>query len=143
MHRLVALLAVFAALLTAPAAAFAQEANPFAPNSGQQAPQTNQPPPAAPVEDRKSDDGDLSSSVAIGIGVIVVVLIGGIWFAITRDARQAAPERRRSHTAITEPDAEARATPGSRGYHATRASSRSTRRHSKQEQKRRKRGRAH
>jgi len=140
MSRLVALIAVVAALVALPATAHAQS-NPFLDQSGQSQ-QRNQPPPAAPVDDSQDDDGDLSTTVAIGIGVIVVLLIGGIWFAITRDARQAAPERRRAHTARSEPDADTRATPGSRGRRPTRAHSSRSRKHSKQEQKRRKRGRA-
>ncbi|MBB4663300.1 hypothetical protein [Conexibacter arvalis] len=139
MHRFVALIAVVAALAALPAAALAQD-NPFLPDSGQQTPRQNTPPPPAPVEEDRGDDGDLGPGVAIGVGVIVVALIAGIWIAISRDARGAAPDRRRQHTARTEPDADLRATPGSRGRHATRA--RRGRKPSKQEQKRRKRGRA-
>ncbi|MDO8186211.1 hypothetical protein Q5424_03785 [Conexibacter sp. JD483] len=145
MIRLAALLAV-ATLAVAPAAATAQALNdPLSPLQGQQqapiSPQPNQPPAPAPVENR--DDGDGSGpGVAIAIAVITVALIGGIWFAITRDARQHAPKRNRRHTARTDPTAEELATPGSRGRHRTRAAPRTTRRHSKQEQKRRKRGRA-
>jgi len=139
MHRIVALIAVVAALVALPATALAQDANPFLPDTP--APQQNTPPPPAPVEEDGGDDGDLGGGVVIGIGIAVVALIGGIWFAITRDARRAAPQHRRPHTARTEPDAAARATPGSRGRHATRVAARG-RKHSKQEQKRRKRGRA-
>lgn len=141
MNRFVAMIVIVAALAALPAAALAQD-NPFLPPAQQQqAPslQPSTPPPPAPVEDR--DDGDgLSPSVAIAIGVIVLGLIAGIWFFIARDAREAAPNRRRVHTARTEPDAQERATPGSRGRHHTRATTR--RKPSKQEQKRRKRGRA-
>lgn len=144
MARLVALIAVLAALVALPATAFAQQ-NPLLPGEGQQqqTPPINTPPPPAPVQEDSGDDGDLGSGVAIAIGAIVVALIAGIWFAITRDARQAVPERRRAHTARTEPDAEMRATPGAKGRHATRAAPRGKgRKPSKQEQKRRKRGRA-
>lgn len=145
MTRFVALLLtiLLAALAATPSAALAQD-NPFAPGNGQQqqAPSLPQgPPPPAPVDDSSNDGDGLTPAVGIAIGVVVLALIGGIWFAITRDARQAAPERRRVHTARTEPDAEARATPGSRGRHHTRSSGR-RRKPSKQEQKRRKRGRA-
>lgn len=139
MHRLVALIAVVAALVALPATALAQD-NPFLPDSGQSAPRQNTPPPPAPVEDR-SDDSDLGAGTVVAIGLAVVALIGGIWFAITRDARTAAGDERRAHTARTEPDAAARATPGSRGRHATRSGSRG-RKLSKREQARRKRGRA-
>jgi hypothetical protein len=143
MIRLAALLAA-ATLAVAPAAASAQLNDPFSPPVQQQAPaapQPNQPPTPAPVEDR--DDGDGSGpGVAIAIGLITVALIGGIWFAITRDARQHTPRRGGKHNARTEPTADELATPGSRGRHHTRAAPRSARRHSKQEQKRRKRGRA-
>lgn len=142
MHRFVALIAVVAALVAFPAAALAQDANPFLPDSGQGTPQQNTPPPPAPVEeDSSDDDGDMGAGVVIGIGLAVVLLIGGIWIAISRDARRAAPGHRRTHTARTEPDALARATPGSRGRHATRPAPRG-RKHSKQERARRKRGRA-
>lgn len=140
MARLVALIAVVAALVALPATSFAQQ-NPLLPGDGQQqAPPVNTPPPPAPVQQDSGDDGDLGAGVAVAIGVIVVALIAGIWFAITRDARQAVPDRRRAHTARTEPDAEMRATPGSKGR-ATRAAPKG-RKPSKQEQKRRKRGRA-
>jgi hypothetical protein len=142
MHRIVALIAVVVALAALPAVASAQD-NPFLPPAQQQqqapAQPLDQPPPPAPVEDR--DDGDgLSPTVAVAIGIITILLIGGIWFAITRDARSVTKERKRTHTARTEPDAFERATPGSRGRHHTRATTR--RKPSKQEQKRRKRGRA-
>lgn len=140
MHRFVALIAVVAALVVFPAAALAQD-NPFVPDTGQPAPQQNTPPPPAPVNEDSGDDGDMGPGVVIGVGIAVVALIGGIWFAITRDARRNAPGHRRVHTARTEPDAEARATPGSRGRHPTRSSPRG-RKHSRQEQARRKRGRA-
>jgi len=139
MHRLVALIAVVAALAASPAAALAQD-NPFLPDAGQQAPQVDSPPPPAPVEERSSDDGDLGTGVAIAVAAIVVLVIAGIWYAITRDARQAAPSRARPHTARSEPDADARATPGARGRHPARAAR--GRKLSRQEQKRRKRGRA-
>lgn len=141
MSRLVALAAVLAVLAATPAAALAQD-NPFLPPLQQQTPsqQPSTPPTPAPVEQR--DDGDgLDPSVTIAIALITVALIGGIWFAITRDARRATRDRRgKAHTARTEPDAFERATPGSRGRHHTKATSR--RKPSKQEQKRRKRGRA-
>jgi hypothetical protein len=140
MPRFVALIAVVAALVAFPAAALAQD-NPFVPDAGQPAPQQNTPPPPAPVDEDGGDDGDMGGGVVIGVGIAVVALIGGIWFAITRDARNAVPQHRRPHTARAEPDADARATPGSRGRHATRAAPRG-RKHSKQEQARRKRGRA-
>jgi hypothetical protein len=140
MNRFVALIVVVAALVATPATALAQD-NPFLPPvEQQQTPgQPSAPPPPAPVEQR--DDGDgLGAGVGIAIGVIAIALIAGIWFAISRDARAAAKQRRRAHTARTAPDARARATPGARGRHHPRATTR--RKPSKQEQKRRKRGRA-
>ena len=141
MTRLVALIAVVAALVAPPAAALAQQ-NPFLQEDQQQqqAPSLQEgPPPPAPVEAR--DDGDgMSPAVGIALGVAVLLVIGGIWFAITRDARQAAPERRRAHTARTEPDAQMRSSPGSRGRHHTRSTRH--RKPSRKERERRKRGRA-
>ncbi|MDW5594602.1 hypothetical protein VSS74_09655 [Conexibacter stalactiti] len=142
MHRFAALIAVVVALAAMPAAALAQE-NPFVPPLQQQAPSQpapSTPPPPAPVEDRDDDDGFGGAAVAV-VGLIVIALIGGIWFAISRDARRHAPDRRRVHTARTEPDAAELATPGSRGRHHTRSAPRS-RKPSRQEQKRRKRGKA-
>lgn len=142
MSRLVALAAVLVALAAAPAGALAQD-NPFLPPLQQQqtpSQQPSTPPTPAPVEER--DDGDgTGPGLTIAIAAITVALIGGIWFAITRDARRATRDRRNKvHTARTEPDAFERATPGSRGRHHTKATTR--RKPSKQEQKRRKRGRA-
>jgi hypothetical protein len=142
MTRFAALIAVVVALAAMPAAALAQE-NPFAPPLQQQAPaapQPSTPPPPAPVEDR--DDGDgFGDAAVLATALIVLALIGGIWFFISRDARRHAPDRRRSHTARTDPGAAELATPGARGRHHTRAPARS-RKPSVQERKRRKRGKA-
>jgi hypothetical protein len=72
--------------------------------------------------------------------LIVVVLIGGIWFAISRDARRNAPRRERVHSARVNPDVDDRRTPGQAGLH--RPKSPRHRKPSRAERERRKRGRA-
>jgi hypothetical protein len=141
MSRLIALAALLLAFGAAPAMAQAP-ANPFSSQTPAQ-PQSNQLPTPAPED--HSDHGDgTGPGLTIAIAAIVVLLIGGIWWAITRDARVHAPKRSRHHTAVTEPDANARATPGSRGRHQHRSPNAGGRRRrlSKQERERRKRGRA-
>lgn len=140
MTRAIALLTLLlvAAFAATPAGALAQD-NPFLPDPS--APQQQQPvapPPPAPVDD--DDDGDLSPAAAIGIGAIVVALIGGIWFAISRDARRHTPRRERVHSARVNPDVDDRRTPGQAGLH--RPKSPRHRKPSRAERERRKRGRA-
>ena len=81
-----ALLLVLAALLLLPAGAAAQD-NPFGPIP--QAP-PEQPAPAQPELEADADEG-LSDLQQLLIGLAAVALLGGISYAILRDARQAAP----------------------------------------------------
>jgi len=90
--RLAALLCL--AALLAPAAAIAQE-NPFGPIP-QPAPQQTQAPVAD--EDPTNDDG-LSSTQQILIFLAAIILLGGIAWAILRDAKEAAPAD--SHAPLT------------------------------------------
>jgi hypothetical protein len=83
--RLLVLLAVCSLALAVPAAAVAQD-NPFGPIP--QAP-PEQPPPA-PESGDPNQDG-LSDWQQLLIGVAAVALLGGIAWAIVRDARAAAP----------------------------------------------------
>ena len=84
------MIARFAALLclvilVAPAAALAQ--SPFDP-----IPPAPQPAPATtPQEDDDDEDGFLNSNQQLLIGLSGLVLLGGIAWAILRDARSAAP----------------------------------------------------
>jgi hypothetical protein len=88
--RLAVLLLVWAQLAL-PAAALAQ-GSPFAPIP--QAP----PQQTAPPEDVEDDDGDegLSETQQLLIAVAGIALLGGIAWAIVRDARRAAPVEARS-----------------------------------------------
>lgn len=90
--RLLVLVAVCSLSLALPLAAVAQD-NPFGP-----IPQTP-PEQPAPVQDPTDPTGDgLSDWQQLLIGAAAVVLLGGIAYAIIRDARNAAPadDRRRS-----------------------------------------------
>ena len=90
--RLLVLLAVCSLSLALPAAGLAQD-NPFGPIP--QAPPEQPPPVQAP--DDPNEDG-LKDWQQLLIGAAGIVLLGGIAWAILRDARQAAPadDRRRS-----------------------------------------------
>jgi hypothetical protein len=130
MARIVAILVV-AALAAIPAAAPAADPQPLLQDTPaqQQAPVPQQ----APTTQTTVDDGSLSSRELALVGLGIVVLIGAIWFVISRDARRFTAGRVR--TADGEPGA-------GRGGSATRAARRS-RRLSAEERRRRKRGRAH
>jgi len=142
MVRIVALMAVAAlaatpaaALAAAPAATPAQSLLGTPPQ--QQAPAPAQEPAQqqAPAQQPQTttERGSLSGAQVLLIALAVVALIGGIWFAIARDARRATAGRVRAA------DAELL---GGRGGSATRAARRS-RKLSAAEKQRRKRGRAH
>ncbi len=134
MVRIVALIIV-AALAAAPAAASAAAStNPFTPpaqqqNTPQEAPPQQQPRQPAPQPSTSS--GSISGAQGVMIAIAVVALIGGIWIAISRDARRVTAGRVRSGDEAL----------GGRGGSATRAGRRS-RKLSADERRRRKRGRA-
>jgi hypothetical protein len=137
MSRLAALIVVLA-LAVAPAAALAQDSNPFLQQgTPQQAPA--QPVPAPPPSSH-DNGGGLGDSGAALLGIAGALVVVGIGVLIARDARKSAPKRRRVHSAITNPDADDRRTPGARGR-ATRAPGK-RRKPSPAERRRRKRGRA-
>jgi hypothetical protein len=140
--RAIALLAVslVAVLAAAPAGALAQD-NPFLPDQSQPQQQQQQPvTPAPPPPDDSNDDGDLSPLAVLAIGAAVVLLIGGIWVVISRDARRHAPRRDRRHSAVTNPGADERSAPGAAGLHKPKSPRH--RKPSRAERERRKRGRA-
>jgi len=132
MARIVALLVV-AVLAAAPAAALAEVPPPDPTQSPfQQAPQQNQigetPLETRAPQQTQVDDGSIGGREGVLIGIGIVVLIGGIWFVIARDAKRATGGR-------------VPAADSSFGASPTRAAHRS-RRLSSAERKRRKRGRA-
>jgi hypothetical protein len=138
MSRLAALTVVLA-LAAAPAAALAQDSNPFLQQGTPQQQAPAQPAPAPPPTSH-DNGGGLGDSGAALLGVAGALVVVGIGVLIARDARKSAPKRRRVHSAITNPDAEDRRTPGARGR-ATRAPAK-RRKPSPAERRRRKRGRA-
>ena len=93
--RLAALLCLLA--LAAPGPALAQ--GPFQP-----LPPAPPPQPTTVVEPDPSDDGDdgLSSTQQLLIGLSGIILLGGIAWAILRDARSAAPVLRRKGSGADE-----------------------------------------
>lgn len=111
--RLAALIAVLA-LAAVPATALAQS-NPFLQQQQRalQTPTQAQLPPAPPPT--QSSGGGLGNRGAILLGIAGAVVVIGIGLLIARDARKSVPKRRRTHTALANPDADARRTPGSRG----------------------------
>jgi hypothetical protein len=134
MARIVALL-IIVAITVSPAAGIAAAPTDSTQSPFQQAPaptqdQVEQQPvqTQAPASQTQADDGSVSGTEALLIGVGIVALLGGIWVVIARDARRA--------TAGRVPSADSPL-----GGSATRASHRS-RRLSAAERKRRKRGRA-
>jgi len=140
MVRIVALMVV-AALAATPAAALA--ASTSAPSPAQSllgTPPATTPTQEQPVQQQAPaqqtqttvDSGSISGPQVILIALAVVALIGGIWVAISRDARRATAGRVRS----ADPELL-----GGRGGSATRAARRS-RKLSAAEKQRRKRGRA-
>jgi hypothetical protein len=144
MVRIVALVAVVA-LAAMPAAALAapgdsQQApapavqeQPLLQNPVQEAPPAATTPAPAPVQQTEAD-GTIGRGQLVVIALVIVGLIGGIWFAIARDARKATAGRTHAHAAGSEDAA-------GRGGSATRAARRS-RKPSAAERQRRKRGRA-
>ncbi|MCW2954911.1 MAG: hypothetical protein JWQ48_4081 [Conexibacter sp.] len=139
MSRLAALIVVLA-LAATPAAALALDSNPFLPQgTPQQQPAPAQPAPAPPPSSN-GNGGGLGNSGAALLGIAGALVVVGIGLLIARDARKSTPKRRRVHSAITNPDADARRTPGARGR-ATRAPAK-RRKPSPAERRRRKRGRA-
>jgi glucose/arabinose dehydrogenase len=140
MLRIVALL-VLAALAAPPAAALAaapaqqqplQQQAP-APSQNQAGEQTTTPTPTpAPTTQTQADSSSFGKRDLLLVAAGIVVLIGGIWFVIARDAKRAtAGHVRPADSALGE----------GRGGSATRSARRS-RRLSADERKRRKRGRA-
>jgi hypothetical protein len=135
MARIVALLVV-ALIAAAPAGALAAAPSDPTQSPFQQAPaqtqnQVGEPPAQTQAPQQTSaDDGSISGWDGLLIGAGIVILIGGIWVVIARDAKRATGGR--------VPAADS----GLGGGSATRASRRS-RRLSAAERRRRKRGRAH
>jgi len=133
MARIVALMAV-AVLAATPAAALAAGGarSLLQDNAAQQQP-APAPVQTTPVpQPTRVESGSIGARETLLIALGVVALIGGIWFAIARDARRATAGRLPSQA-----DA-----PGSgRGGSATRAARRG-RRLSAEERRRRRRGRA-
>ena len=84
--RIITVLCLLA--LMAPAAAPAQ--GPFSP-----IPPAPQPQATAPPEEEDDDEEGLTSTQQLLIGLSGIVLLGGIAWAILRDARSAAPVLRR------------------------------------------------
>ncbi|HEV2819443.1 MAG TPA: hypothetical protein VGW11_02950 [Solirubrobacteraceae bacterium] len=93
MRRLTVLAALAGLLFTGVATpAGAQQDAPFGPGDSPLVPAPEQPAPApAPAEPLEPDDGGLEGWQAGLLLGAAVVLLGGIAFAIVRDARQAAP----------------------------------------------------
>lgn len=89
MKSLVALLAVSALVGFAPPAA--AQSNPFGP-----LPPAPQDPPPVPAPPRQADEQGLAKWQQALILVAALVVLGGIAWAIVRDARQAAPADARS-----------------------------------------------
>jgi hypothetical protein len=98
----IALLLMLCAALATPAPAAAQQ-SPFGP-----IPQA--PPEPAPAPAPADEDEGLSDTQQLLIGLAGLVLVGGIAFAILRDARRAAPQGE-SHSAL---DSEGRHVKGTR-----------------------------
>lgn len=137
MSRLAALIVVLV-LAVAPAAAIADVASPFAPLETAPTQTTTTIPPAPPPT--SSGGGGLGDRGAALLGIAGAVVVVGIGLFIARDARRSAPKKRaRVHSAIANPDAEARSTPGSRGRVSRPSAKR--RKPSPAERKRRKRAR--
>lgn len=106
--RRLTVLAALAALLftgvTAPAAA--QQDAPFGPGDSPLTP-APEPPAPAPAEPLQPDDGGGLEGWQAGLLLgAAVILLGGIAFAIVRDARQAAPVDRDEGPAADEERAE-------------------------------------
>jgi hypothetical protein len=97
--RVVALFCILA--LLAPAAAAAQGGGAFDPLPPSQPSEPTQAPP--PNTGNANDDNGLSDTQQLLIVLSALVLMGGIGYAIVRDARSAAPAEPRRAPGLDEP----------------------------------------
>jgi hypothetical protein len=142
MARFVAMMVV-AALAAMPAGALAGTGEGLTPQPAPEQPllqdQVQEAPPPAPAPAPERPPSAAESRIGPGelllIALAVGVLLGGIWYAISRDARRATAGRIRTQPAGGDDGLGA-------GRSATRAARRS-RKLSAAERRRRKRGRAH